>query len=85
MHFGTVFSHSCLRIGLDREAVTRQPMTATVFVLKTGIQWENLPHEVFGACGMTCWRRMREWQAAGVWRELQRLLLNEHAAAGRID
>lgn len=36
-----------------------------LFVLKTGIQWEHLPQELGWGSGMTCWRRMRDWQAAG--------------------
>ena len=56
-----------------------------LFVLRTGIQWEDLPQEVFHASGMTCWRRLRDWQAAGVWERLQRLLLNELGRAGRIN
>ncbi|NOK31639.1 transposase [Corallococcus exercitus] len=31
-----------------------------------GIQWEELPHEVFGVSGMTCWRRLRDREKAGV-------------------
>jgi transposase len=34
---------------------------------------------------MTCWRRVRDWQAAGVWERLHRLLLEELHAAGQID
>jgi transposase len=34
---------------------------------------------------MTCWRRLRDWQAAGVWEQLHTLLLAEVHAAGRID
>jgi len=34
---------------------------------------------------MTCWRRVRDWQAAGVWHRLHRALLDRLGAAGRID
>jgi transposase len=34
---------------------------------------------------MTCWRRLRDWQAAGVWDQLHALLLAELHAAGQID
>jgi transposase len=34
---------------------------------------------------MTCWRRLRDWPAAGVWEQLHALLLAELHAAGRID
>jgi hypothetical protein len=33
--------------------------------------------------GMTCWRRLRDWQAAGVWNRLHEVLLSELHAAER--
>jgi transposase len=52
----------------------RKALTGILFVLKTGIPWEDLPQEI-GCCGMTCWRRLREWQQAGIWKPLQELLM----------
>ena len=63
----------------------RACLTGIVFVLKTGIQWEELPQEMGCGCGMTCWRRLRDWQAAGVWWELHRVLLDRLGEADRID
>lgn len=63
----------------------RAALTGIVFVLKTGIQWEHLPREMGCGCGMTCWRRLRDWQAAGVWERLRKLLLDELGAADQID
>jgi transposase len=63
----------------------RACLTGIVFVLKTGIQWEELPQEMGCGCGMTCWRRLRDWQAAGVWWDLHRVLLDRLGEAGRID
>jgi transposase len=34
---------------------------------------------------MTCWRRLREWQEAGVWQRLHELLLARLNEADRID
>ena len=34
---------------------------------------------------MTCWRRLRDWYQAGVWRRLHQVLLEELAQADRID
>ena len=34
---------------------------------------------------MTCWRRLRDWQEAGVWEELHRVLLDGLGEADRID
>ena len=56
-----------------------------LFILKTGIQWEELPADVFDVCGMTCWRRLRDWAQADVWEALQQRLLEELGAQGRID
>ena len=56
-----------------------------LFVLKTGIAWEHLPQELGCGSGMTCWRRLDEWQQAGVWQRLHELLLAKLREADRID
>ncbi|GAA4205969.1 hypothetical protein GCM10022220_18980 [Actinocatenispora rupis] len=56
-----------------------------LFVLHTGIQWEFLPQELGFGSGMTCWRRLRDWNTAGVWDGLHRLLLAELRGAGALD
>jgi transposase len=33
----------------------------------SGIPWQMLPQELGCGSGMTCWRRLRDWQHAGVW------------------
>lgn len=48
-----------------------------LFVLYTGIRWEFLPQELGFGSGMTCWRRLRDWNEAGVWQRLHELLLSE--------
>jgi transposase len=58
--------------------------TGILFVLKTGIQWEDFPREM-GCCGMTPWNRLDEWRRAGVWDALHRLLLDRLRGADRID
>lgn len=63
----------------------RRVLAGIVFVLKTGIPWEYLPQEMHCGCGMTCWRRLRDWNDAGVWRELHRVLLDRLNAADKID
>ena len=63
----------------------RQALTGILFVLKTGIGWEHLPQEMGCGSGMTCWRRLHEWNEAGVWDRLHLLLLDELDAAGKID
>ena len=63
----------------------RQVLTGILFVLKTGIGWEDLPQEMGCGSGMTCWRRLRDWEQAGVWDRLHRLLLDRLRQADRID
>ena len=63
----------------------REALTGILFVLRSGIPWEMLPRGVGCGCGMTCWRRLRDWQAAGVWIQLHRVLLDELWEADEID
>jgi transposase len=63
----------------------RRVLSGILFVLHTGISWEHLPQELGFGSGMTCWRRLRDWQAAGVWSALHELLLARLQAAGEID
>jgi transposase len=63
----------------------RKVLTGMLFVLQTGIPWEYLPQEMGCGSGMTCWRRLREWQQARVWQHLQELLLARlHGRFGRL-
>jgi transposase len=63
----------------------RAALTGIIFVLKSGIPWELLPQELGCGSGVTCWRRLRDWQAAGVWERLHRVLLDRLGAADQID
>lgn len=63
----------------------RLNLQGILFVLYTGIQWEYLPQELGFGSGMTCWRRLEEWNRAGVWVRLHELLLAELPAAGKLD
>ena len=63
----------------------RQTLTGILFVLKTGIPWEDLPQEMGCGSGVTCWRRLDEWQRQGVWQQLHEVLLAKLNAADRID
>jgi transposase len=63
----------------------REALTGIIFLLKTGIPWEDLPQEMGCGCGMTCWRRLRDWQEAGVWDRLKQVLLDRLSEADQID
>jgi transposase len=63
----------------------RAALTGIIFVLKSGIPWEMLPQELGCGSGMTCWRRLRDWQEAGVWDRLHQELLDRLGDTGQID
>jgi len=63
----------------------RACLTGILFVLKTSSPWEYLPQEMACGCGMTCWRRLRDWQLGGVWQKIWRALLDELGLADAID
>ena len=63
-----------------------QALAGIIYQLRTGVPWRLLPTGQLG-CGspITCWRRLRDWQRAGVWQRLHHLLLNQLGRNGRID
>ena len=63
----------------------REALRGILFVLHTGIPWERLPVEVARCSGMTCWRRLRAWQDAGLWDKIHRHMLERLSRAGGID
>jgi transposase len=63
----------------------RNVLTGIIFVLKTGINWEDLPTELGWGCGKTCKHYLQVWQQSGVWQQLHHLLLAELQDADRID
>jgi transposase len=63
----------------------RKVLTGILFVLKTGIDWEDLPAELGWGCGKTCKKYLRAWQKAGVWDRLHALLLAELQEADALD
>ncbi len=63
----------------------RAALTGILFVLRSGIPWEMLPQEMGCGSGVTCWRRLRDWQEAGVWDRLHQTVLDRLGEAGAID
>jgi transposase len=63
----------------------RAALGGIIFVLQTGIPWKRLPTESGYGSGITCWRRVRDWQAAGVWERLHRVILNWLGDEGAIN
>lgn len=63
----------------------RACLRGIVFVLRSGIPWGMLPKELGCGSGMTCWRRLRDWQQAGIWGLIHFALLDWLARCSRID
>jgi transposase len=63
----------------------RATLGGIIFVLRTGTPWRLLPQELGCGSGSTCWRRLRDWQQAGVWERLHGTLLNWLGDEGAID
>ena len=51
----------------------RQTINAILYVLKTGIPWNDLPKE-YGD-DVTAWRRLRTWEELGVWKRIMDTLV----------
>ncbi|GAA0322839.1 hypothetical protein GCM10009528_45410 [Kineococcus aurantiacus] len=63
----------------------RTALVGSMHVLISGCTWSQAPTEQFDCFGVTCWRRPRDWTEAGVWPQLQQVLLEELRAAGTLD
>jgi transposase len=63
----------------------RAALIGIIFVLKSGIPWDMLPQEMGCGSSVTCWRRLEEWQEAGMWERLQQVLLDRLGEADQIE
>src|SRR5918911_2066552 len=63
----------------------RAALGGIIFVLRTSCPWRLLPQELGCGSGATCWRRLRDWQQAGVWERLHQALLDRLGEADQID
>ena len=52
----------------------RSALAGIVYVLRRGCRWRDVP-PTLGASGVSCWRRLREWQEEGVWMRARRTVL----------
>ncbi|HMC47135.1 MAG TPA: IS5 family transposase [Caballeronia sp.] len=68
-----------------RPVPDRAALNGILFVFKTGIRWCDLSIKLGFGSGPTCWRRLRDWQKAGVWDRLHQLLLTKLREAGKLD
>jgi transposase len=74
------------RGGVPHRVPDRNCVAALIFMTRTSTPWVLLPAKELG-CGSatTCWRRLDQWAKAGVFDQLQALLLDELGAAVRND
>ena len=63
----------------------RSVLEGILFVLTTGCRWRDLPPELGCGSGVTCWRRLRDWENAAVWSRLHRLVLDRLGQDWLID
>ena len=57
----------------------RAVLGGIIFVLRTGTPWRLLPKELGCGSAPTCWRRLRDWQAAALHRQILNWLGEERA------
>lgn len=63
----------------------RACLEGIVYVLAHGIAWRALPRINGFPSGQTCWRRLDEWERAGVWPQLLQRLQAKLADADKLD
>lgn len=66
-----------------RPVADRRCLQGVLFVLYTGITWQQLPPELGFGSGQTCWRRLGSWQEAGVFETLHRMVSVWRRATGQ--
>jgi transposase len=52
----------------------RAALAGIVYVVRQGCRRRDVPREL-GVSGVSCWRRLREWEEQGVWERAHRTLL----------
>jgi len=63
----------------------RAALTGILFVLSSGIGWNQLPQEMGCGSGIACWRRLVAWQEMGAWQRIYETMLAELRRRGKLD
>ena len=63
----------------------RACLEGILYVLRYAIPWRALPRLDGLPSGQTCWRRLDQWERAGVWSALMERLQQRLADAERVD
>jgi transposase len=67
-----------------RSPVPPRPcLEGVIWILRTGAPWKDLPKHFPGSS--TCWRRLRDWKAAGLWEDVWETLLLELDQDGAVE
>ena len=64
-------------------ASNRDCLEGILWVLRSGARWKDLPRKY--PSSSTCWRRLRDWEADGLWLKIWRVFLGELDEAGQLD
>jgi transposase len=62
----------------------REILNGIFYVLRTGCQWEDLPHDI-QASPKTCHRRLLEYQRRHVWSKISKALMREANRRGKLN
>ena len=89
MRCGISSNRSCHIHNFDGRVDGRASLTARALpgfsLYFSGIPWQVLPQELNCGSGMTCWRRLRDWQQAGIWDLMHFAMLDWLAHYDQID
>src|SRR5256885_14122956 len=69
--------------GGRRRVDNRRCFQGILWVLRSGARWKDLPAQF--PSPSTCWRRLRDWEMAGLWLKIWRAFLGELDQRGRLD
>jgi transposase len=61
----------------------RRTINAILYILKTGVPWNDLPEE-YGD-DSTANRRLRRWEKEGVWKRIMDTLISDGYSSGRLN
>lgn len=64
----------------------RAALRGLLYLLREGCKWQKIPSRALDCpSGSTCWRRFRDWTAAGVWTKAHQQLLGLLGEEGLVN
>jgi len=52
----------------------REALSGIVYMMRHSLRWRDLSNASGFRSGASCWRRLREWQANGMWQQIEQVL-----------